>query len=241
MPFEVSSEVGKLRKVMVHRPGLEHTRLTPVERRRTALRRCAVGQPGPVRARRVLRRHARTRRGSLRSRAVARRGAHRPRGRPVGLRSHPERARSRRRGRSACPGVGRVRAPGDGGRVPDRRHVRCRGGLGAPGPRFRRSRRWSPRRPGPARPGTTRSGARRARGQLDAVVRVRAESTPARRAGPGSSNRVRQAEVARTSQPDPERPSWPPEPSAIGTTSLLTHPCLDHQMLMPPGASPGSG
>ena len=29
MPFEVHSEVGKLRKVMVHRPGLEHTRLTP--------------------------------------------------------------------------------------------------------------------------------------------------------------------------------------------------------------------
>jgi arginine deiminase len=29
MPFGVNSEVGKLRKVMVHRPGLEHTRLTP--------------------------------------------------------------------------------------------------------------------------------------------------------------------------------------------------------------------
>ena len=29
MPVEVQSEVGKLRKVMVHRPGLEHTRLTP--------------------------------------------------------------------------------------------------------------------------------------------------------------------------------------------------------------------
>jgi arginine deiminase len=29
MPFEVQSEVGKLRKVIVHRPGLEHTRLTP--------------------------------------------------------------------------------------------------------------------------------------------------------------------------------------------------------------------
>src|ERR1700756_3133878 len=29
MPFGVHSEVGKLRKVMVHRPGLEHTRLTP--------------------------------------------------------------------------------------------------------------------------------------------------------------------------------------------------------------------
>ncbi|MGH9262886.1 MAG: arginine deiminase, partial [Acidimicrobiales bacterium] len=29
MPFHVDSEVGQLRKVMVHRPGLEHTRLTP--------------------------------------------------------------------------------------------------------------------------------------------------------------------------------------------------------------------
>ena len=29
MPFGVHSEVGSLRKVMVHRPGLEHTRLTP--------------------------------------------------------------------------------------------------------------------------------------------------------------------------------------------------------------------
>jgi len=29
MPFGVMSEVGKLRKVMVHRPGLEHARLTP--------------------------------------------------------------------------------------------------------------------------------------------------------------------------------------------------------------------
>ena len=29
MPFGVHSEVGTLRKVMVHRPGLEHTRLTP--------------------------------------------------------------------------------------------------------------------------------------------------------------------------------------------------------------------
>jgi arginine deiminase len=29
MPFGVHSEVGKLHKVMVHRPGLEHTRLTP--------------------------------------------------------------------------------------------------------------------------------------------------------------------------------------------------------------------
>ena len=29
MTFGVHSEVGKLRKVMVHRPGLEHSRLTP--------------------------------------------------------------------------------------------------------------------------------------------------------------------------------------------------------------------
>ena len=29
MPFGVYSEVGRLRRVIVHRPGLEHTRLTP--------------------------------------------------------------------------------------------------------------------------------------------------------------------------------------------------------------------
>ena len=29
MAFGVHSEVGKLRKVMIHRPGLEHSRLTP--------------------------------------------------------------------------------------------------------------------------------------------------------------------------------------------------------------------
>ena len=29
MPFHVDSEVGKLRKVLVHAPGLEHRRLTP--------------------------------------------------------------------------------------------------------------------------------------------------------------------------------------------------------------------
>src|SRR3954466_13004395 len=29
MSFGVHSEVGKLRKVMIHRPGLEHSRLTP--------------------------------------------------------------------------------------------------------------------------------------------------------------------------------------------------------------------
>jgi arginine deiminase len=29
VPFEVNSEVGRLRQVLVHRPGLEHTRLTP--------------------------------------------------------------------------------------------------------------------------------------------------------------------------------------------------------------------
>lgn len=29
MAFHVDSEVGTLRKVLVHRPGLEHTRLTP--------------------------------------------------------------------------------------------------------------------------------------------------------------------------------------------------------------------
>ena len=50
MALGVHSEVGKLRKVLVHRPGLEHTRLTPVERRRAALRRRALGRSGPSRS-----------------------------------------------------------------------------------------------------------------------------------------------------------------------------------------------
>ena len=50
--FGVHSEVGKLRKVLVHRPDLSLQRLTPIESRRAALRRCAV-VAGTARARSV--------------------------------------------------------------------------------------------------------------------------------------------------------------------------------------------
>ena len=52
--FSVESEVGTLRKVIVHRPGLEHTRLTPSQRRGAAVRRCDLGQAGQGGTRRVL-------------------------------------------------------------------------------------------------------------------------------------------------------------------------------------------
>ena len=61
MTFHVDSEVGQLKQVIVHRPGLELTRLTPEQRRRAAVRRRDVGRPGPRGARRVRRpapRHA---------------------------------------------------------------------------------------------------------------------------------------------------------------------------------------
>ena len=47
MAFGVHSEVGKLRKVMVHRPGLEHTPAHAVERRGAAVRRRALGASRP--------------------------------------------------------------------------------------------------------------------------------------------------------------------------------------------------
>ncbi len=56
--FHVDSEVGVLRRVLLHRPDLELRRLTPSNCQRPALRRRAVGQAGPPGARRV-RRHAR--------------------------------------------------------------------------------------------------------------------------------------------------------------------------------------
>ena len=59
MTFHVDSEVGRLRQVIVHRPGLELTRLTPDERRRPALRRRDVGPAGPRGARRLRRRQLR--------------------------------------------------------------------------------------------------------------------------------------------------------------------------------------
>ena len=55
MSFGVHSEVGRLRKVMVHRPGLEHTRLTPSNAEELLFDDVLWVEPGQGRARRVLR------------------------------------------------------------------------------------------------------------------------------------------------------------------------------------------
>ena len=55
MTFHVDSEVGQLRQAIVHRPGLELSRLTPRQHRRAALRRRDVGQEGQGGARRLRR------------------------------------------------------------------------------------------------------------------------------------------------------------------------------------------
>ena len=61
MSFNVQSEVGQLRQVIVHRPGLELSRLTPSNIGGLAVRRRDVGQESEGRTRRV-------RRGAPRSR-----------------------------------------------------------------------------------------------------------------------------------------------------------------------------
>ncbi len=50
MSYSVQSEVGRLRQVIVHRPGLEFARLTPQNIERPALRRRPVGEEGQGRA-----------------------------------------------------------------------------------------------------------------------------------------------------------------------------------------------
>ena len=50
MPFGVQSEVGKLRRVMVHRPGLEHTRLTPSNAEELLFDDVSWVEPGPGRS-----------------------------------------------------------------------------------------------------------------------------------------------------------------------------------------------
>ena len=50
MGFHVDSEAGRLRRVILHRPDLELKRLTPQQQGRAALRRRAVGAPGPRRS-----------------------------------------------------------------------------------------------------------------------------------------------------------------------------------------------
>ena len=117
MNFNVQSEVGQLRQVIVHRPGLELSRLTPQERRRAAVRRRAVGQEGQGGARCVRRGPPRQgRAGSLLRAAPGGdpRAARRPGLRPgphlhaghAGSQPDPAPARALRRPRR--PGPGRV-------------------------------------------------------------------------------------------------------------------------------------
>ncbi len=74
MPFGVHSEVGKLRKVMVHRPGLEHSRLTPSNAEELLFDDVLWVHAREGRARHVLRGDARARR-----RGVPRRSSCSPR------------------------------------------------------------------------------------------------------------------------------------------------------------------
>ena len=59
----VHSEVGRLRRVLLHRPGVELKRLTPTNKDDAALRRRPVGQARAPGARRVRRHARRPRRG----------------------------------------------------------------------------------------------------------------------------------------------------------------------------------
>ena len=73
--FGVNSEVGKLRKVMVHRPDLSLQRLTPSSHDDAPLRRRAVGRASPTRTRPVRGADARPRRGGVPPARVAGRDA----------------------------------------------------------------------------------------------------------------------------------------------------------------------
>ena len=138
--FGVHSEVGKLRKVMVHRPDLSLQRLTPYEPRRAAVRRRAVGRAGPVRARPVRRADARARRRGVpalatcsprRWRRATTRATAADRARRV--RVHGRAGRSSTRSARCSP----ASKPDRAGHAPDRRTDRRRGRA--------RSRRTSPR------------------------------------------------------------------------------------------------
>ena len=89
--FGVHSEVGKLRKVMVHRPGAQPAAADPRQPRRPAVRRRAVGRARPVRARPVRGADARARRRGLLLQDLLGRGA-----------------RGQRRGPAAADRAGRV-------------------------------------------------------------------------------------------------------------------------------------
>ena len=80
MAFSVDSEVGKLRKVIVHRPGPRAPPADAGERRGAALRRRDLGPQGEGRARRLRAGDARARGRGLRRRGPARRDARDRRG-----------------------------------------------------------------------------------------------------------------------------------------------------------------
>ena len=121
MPFGVHSEVGRLRRVMVHRPGLEHTRLTPsnaeellfddviwVARAKAEHDMfCEVMRDRGVEVFHV---------EQLLAEALDQ-----PGGQGLGQRPHPGRARGRHRGSRPGPGVGPGLGRRAGGGVPDRR------------------------------------------------------------------------------------------------------------------------
>ena len=126
MSFHVDSEVGALHQVIVHRPGLELTRLTPAQRRRPALRRRDVGAARPGGARRVRPEAARQGRQGPPVRRPARAGP----GRARGPRVRPGRAHHRdpvraRPGRAAGR-AGRLDAGRPLAEVLDRRRAQAR-------------------------------------------------------------------------------------------------------------------
>ncbi len=121
MTLNAASEVGKLRRVIVHRPGPRAHPAHAVERRGPAVRRRDLGQAGQAGARRVRRGDARARRRGVLRRGAADRGARDRRGARLGRRPGPRRAPRRPRPRPLAPGVGGERRPGRGRRLPDRR------------------------------------------------------------------------------------------------------------------------
>ena len=107
MPFGVYSEVGKLRRVMVHRPGLEHARLTPSNAEELLFD--DVLWVARAKAEHDMFAEVMRDRGVevFEAETAAGRGAGQARGQGLGVRPHPERAAGRGHGLAAGPGVGR--------------------------------------------------------------------------------------------------------------------------------------
>ena len=123
MAFGVHSEVGKLRKVMVHRPGLEHTRLTPSNAEELLFDDVLWVEQAKQRARRLRRgRCASAASRSSRPRQLLAEALVEPEGQGLGRRPHPERARGRHRRVRPGARVGRRGRARRGRRLPDRRH-----------------------------------------------------------------------------------------------------------------------